>query len=150
MKTHVFSHQQKGVGLIEVMVTVLLLSTSLLSLAVMQSRSLQYNHEAYLRSQANILAYDIIDRARANINNMGSYNLEFADAAPTTTSRADLDLKDWLTAIANALPSGDGQIACDSATRACRIELQWHEAVGNDLVENGDSNSTTFIYETLL
>ena len=56
--------KQQGIGLIEVMVTVLILATSLLAMAALQSRSLQHNHSAFLRSQANIIAYDIIDRIR--------------------------------------------------------------------------------------
>ena len=65
-------NKQQGAGLIEVLVTVLILGTSLLALAALQSRSLQYNHSAYLRSQANILAYDILDRVRINRSNMSA------------------------------------------------------------------------------
>lgn len=138
-----FRQLQKGVGLIEVMVTVLLLSTALLSLAVMQKRSLQYNHEAYLRSQANILAYDIIDRARANLDNIASYNIIFSANAPTGASRAETDLRDWLNNIALALPAGDGQIVCNATTHFCSVVMQWQE------MEN-ENGPTAFVYQTVL
>lgn len=72
-------NKQEGVGLIEVMVTALILSTSLLGLAALQSRALQYNHSAYMRSQANILAYDLLDRIRASRSNIANYNLGVKD-----------------------------------------------------------------------
>ncbi len=143
---------QRGVSLIEVMVTVLLLSTSLLSLGVMQNRSLQFNHEAYLRSQANIFAYDIIDRVRANLDNIGDYSLAFAADAPSGTARSSVDLTEWSSSVASVLPNGDGQIQCSSSTRICSIALRWYEGEGADAAAEGEeqSTSTTFTYETLL
>lgn len=148
--TFTLARKQRGVGLIEVMVTVLLLSTSLLSLAVMQNRSLQFNQEAYLRSQANILAYDIIDRARANLQNVGDYNLAFNAASPAGADRSQVDLATWRTAIQARLPAGDGQIECVAATRACTVSLRWRESEGADAVDEGESTTTTFTYETLI
>ena len=143
MKNLEFYKTQKGVGLIEVMVTVLLLSTALLSLAVMQKRSLQFNHEAYLRSQANILAYDIIDRARANIDNISGYNIIFTSDAPTGSSQSDTDLREWLTNISVTLPNGDGQIVCNATSHFCSVVMRWTE-------QENDGNPTAFVYETVL
>ena len=52
--------------MIEVMVALLVLSIGLLGLAALQTTSLQYNTGSYFRSQATFLAYDILDRMRAN------------------------------------------------------------------------------------
>src|SRR5690606_27805074 len=57
---------ERGVGLIEVLVTLLILSTTLIALSALQTRSLQFNQGAYFRSQANMLAYDMLDRIRVN------------------------------------------------------------------------------------
>lgn len=140
--------KQRGVGLIEVMVTVLILSTSLLALAALQNRSLQYNHEAYLRSQANILAYDIIDRVRLNLGQLANYSLDFDDAAPIGTSREAVDLREWQQSLTAALPGGQGSIACSGATRVCVVNLRWLEANGTDAGD--DSTTTTFTYQTRL
>lgn len=138
---------QQGVGLIEVMVTVLLLSTSLLALAALQNRSLQFNHEAYLRSQANILAYDIIDRVRVNRSNATDYSLDFGDDA-TGSSLADTDLKAWSDNIAETLPGGEGEIECVAATEVCTVSLRWVEADIADAGDNGEGTTTTFTYQT--
>jgi len=138
---------QTGVGLIEVLVTVLILATSLLAMAALQSRSLQFNHGAYLRSQANIMAYDIIDRMRINRDNINDYQRDFADTIPAGTSLADTDLNDWLTNIEDTLPGGEGAIDCD-VTRICTVRLRWIEedrAPGDGESEQG---TVEFVYST--
>ena len=141
---------QKGVGLIEVLVTVLILATSLLAMAALQSRSLQFNHGAYLRSQANIMAYDIIDRMRINaVVNINDYARDYADSKPTGSSLADTDLNDWLTNIEGTLPGGEGAIDCD-ANRVCTVRLRWIEedrAPGDD---EGEQGTVEFVYSTKL
>lgn len=141
--------KQSGVGLIEVMVTVLILSTSLLALAALQSRSLQYNHEAYLRSQANVLAYDIIDRIRVNRGNATQYDLGFDDDAPAGDSAVARDLRDWRQRIAGSLPDGSSDIDCD-ADGLCTVQIRWRETDGADVDDAGDpgGETTTFSYRT--
>jgi len=56
----------RGFTLIEILVALLVLSLGLIGLAMLQATGLRYNNESYMRSQATILAYDIIDRMRAN------------------------------------------------------------------------------------
>ncbi|WP_237060497.1 type IV pilus modification protein PilV [Microbulbifer sediminum] len=137
---------QRGAGLIEVMVTVLILSTSLLGLAALQNRSLQYNHSAYLRSQANILAYDILDRVRINRGNIGSYSLAITAGAPTGTLLAPTDLREWRESLAGALPNGRGGITCSAANRLCTVTIQWAERDGIGV--DGDAEATSFQYTT--
>jgi type IV pilus assembly protein PilV len=57
---------QRGVSLIEVLVTALIMGVGLIGMATLQSKSTQFNQGAYLRSQANLLAYDIAERMRTN------------------------------------------------------------------------------------
>ncbi|AQQ68696.1 type IV pilus modification protein PilV [Microbulbifer agarilyticus] len=139
--------KQQGAGLIEVMVTVLILGTSLLALAALQSKSLQYNHSAYLRSQANILAYDILDRARINRANVASYSLGVDDAKPTGGTLAQQDMNEWLTNVETMLPGADGGIECVSATSFCTVTIQWGEQNSS-----GDANEdeSEFVYTTRL
>ncbi|MFI2813093.1 type IV pilus modification protein PilV [Microbulbifer sp. YPW16] len=138
--------QQRGAGLIEVMVTVLILSTSLLGLAAMQAASLQYNHSAYLRSQANILAYDLLDRVRLNRARMSDYNLDLdSDPPGAGGTLAKDDLIEWHDSVSDSLPDGDGGIDCDAAQRLCTIEITWSEQ--NSTGEESE-DSTTFQYTT--
>jgi len=142
-----FAGQQAGVGLIEVLVTLLILSTSLLALGAMQTRSLQFNQGAYFRSQANIFAYDMLDRMRINVNALAAYNSALLhvpeDAAPVLTPLAAADLHAWRRNISAELPNGSGGIACDAATRVCQLTIEWDEL---NSTGNVAENKTTFTY----
>ena len=58
--------RQSGISLVEVIVTILILSIGLLGMAALQNTSLKLAYDSYLRTQASFLAYDLIDRIRAN------------------------------------------------------------------------------------
>jgi type IV pilus assembly protein PilV len=147
--------KEKGVGLIEVLVTLLILSTSLLALASLQTRSLQFNQSAFMRSQANIFAYDILERMRinnpnptANINpNLATYNIALAsynlNSTAVTAPLAAADLDQWRRAIATALPDGQGGIQCDPANGVCTITIVWNELNSSGVL--GEDKST-FVY----
>lgn len=124
---------QQGVGLIEVLVTVLLLATGLLGIASMQLRSLEQNAESLTRTQANLLAYDILERVR-----MAS---PVAPAPVVTPSAGDI------TALAGArLPGGSGSIACN--VRLCTVTINWSEGARSANAE--DQQPSSFVYSTTL
>jgi type IV pilus assembly protein PilV len=58
--------RSRGFTLLEILVALLILTIGLLGLGTLQMTSLRYNHSALLRSQATLLAQDILDRMRAN------------------------------------------------------------------------------------
>lgn len=140
--------RQAGVGLIEVLVTLLILATSLLAMGALQSRSLQFNHSAYLRSQANVMAYDILDRIRINRDELASYGRDYDDDVPTGGSVADTDMAQWLGRVQTVLPGGDAEIECDD-DRVCTVSLRWVE---QDEVPGGTEvqETATFSYTTRL
>lgn len=125
--------RQRGAGLIEVMVAVLVLAIGLLGIAGMQLVSLQNNHSAALRSQAVVLAYDALDRMRANRDAafIGSYATDFTDLAPAGATIEALDLQEWKSMLVT-LPSGAGAIA--SAVVGGRtlftVTVQWDDSRG--------------------
>ena len=141
---------QRGMGLIEVLVTLLILSTSLLALGAMQTRSLQFNQGAYFRSQANIFAYDILDRMRINLDNIGEYDSELLHVdeaeAPVMTPLAAADLHAWRRNISSELPNGKGGIDCD-AESICTLTIEWDEL---NSTGNAAENKTTFTYSARL
>ena len=67
---------QSGVGLIEVLVAVLVLSIGFLGIAALQAMSLSTNNSAMARSMATIDSYSILDAMRADITSAkgGKYN----------------------------------------------------------------------------
>lgn len=142
----------RGVGLVEVLVTLLLLSIALLTLTTLQSRSLQYNQGAYLRSQANILAGDIFERMRNNIAEpRTAYNIAAAaydlNAAAATGDLSTVDVDQWRRSLAVNLPAGRGAISCVAATGICSITISWSELNGSGLAAE---NTTTLTYSARL
>lgn len=136
MRAHSFARKalrQRGAGLIEVMVAILVLAIGLLGIAGMQLVSLQNNHSAALRSQAVVLAYDALDRMRANRDAafIGSYATDFTDLPPAGTTIEALDLQEWKGMLAT-LPSGAGAISSAAAggRTVFTVTVQWDDSRG--------------------
>lgn len=69
MHTTLCSHnrrKQKGVGLIEILITIVLLAIGFLAAARMQVEGMRFSQSAYYQSQAYFLASDMINRMRTN------------------------------------------------------------------------------------
>ena len=73
---------QKGVGLIEVLVSMLILSVCLLGMAALQTVALRNGQSAQSRSMAGIMSNSITDAMRANITaaRSGAYNSKIGRA----------------------------------------------------------------------
>ncbi|MGE3296761.1 MAG: type IV pilus modification protein PilV [Porticoccaceae bacterium] len=127
---------QAGVGLIEVLIAALVFAIGLLGLARLEIANLATNHGAQLRSQATTLAYDIVDRMRANRDAAlnGDYDIDIGDAAPAGTTVAATDLQQWKADAAGQLPQGDGAIARAVASGVTRftVTVQWDDSRGED------------------
>ncbi len=122
--TRLNASREQGFTLIEVMIAVLILSVGLLGLAGLQVAALQNNQNAFMRSQATALAYDLADRMRANVLGTISGNYNPANAGVngncgTTTgcspqAMAENDLNQWNANIGQYLPMGEGFVCIDS------------------------------------
>jgi type IV pilus assembly protein PilV len=121
-----------GFTLVEVLVTLVILSAGLLGVAALHGASLRNNLDSALRSQASVLAADIADRMRGNRDAAldQDYDLAIGDATPTLTGTPTLaqrDLNAWRTVLGQALPNGTGAVDVDPATDICLITVQWGE-----------------------
>ena len=134
--------------LIEVMVTIIIVSFGMLGVAGVILNSLKANESSYGRAQAVWLANDVIDRMRANRTAAESINLPYnltLNATPTGTGVPTTDLTAWLAALAATLPSGKGSISVVSATKKVTVTVQW-----DDSRASGGSSTQQFVVETRL
>lgn len=124
---------QGGFSLIEVLVAVIVLSIGLLGISGIQLIGLKYNDSAYLRTQASLFAYDIMDRMRANraAAIAGNYDKALSAFDPlaavpgTSAPVAQSDLYDWYRKLNSELRAS-GAIDCNNAG-ICTITVQWDD-----------------------
>jgi len=110
VRTGPLSRHTRGFTLFETLVCLVVLSIGLLGLVRMQAASIRLNNSSYLRGQAALLAYDILDRMRINseVAEAGEYDLALdalpEDAPPVcvgiaagcdTSELARFDLAQW-------------------------------------------------------
>jgi type IV pilus assembly protein PilV len=102
-----------GFSLVEVLISIVILSIGLLGMAGLTAASMNGTNESYYRSQATVLADDILDRMRANVATArgGQYDViagPVYTAAPNTMAR--FDSEEWVGTIAQTLPGGVGTV----------------------------------------
>lgn len=117
---------QQGFSLLEVLIAILILAIGLLGMAQLQGSGMRSSHGAYLRTQATILAADILDSMRANptVARSGGYN---ANLQATYTQPSDpvaqVDVNAWKANLAALLPNGDGRIVTSGSDVS--VVVQW-------------------------
>ncbi len=141
----------KGFTLVEVLVTLLVLSIGLLGIAKLVLVTSRANDSAYLRTQATALAYSILDSMRANRDAAagGSYNgtsaaisnpgVACSATSPCSSAAiAQYDLWQWKNALTAGLgPSGGGTVTTANVTDpttgatdvTATITVQWDDSV---------------------
>ncbi len=114
--------------LIEVLVAVLVLAIGLLGAAALQLNALKYTDNARMTSQASFIAYDMLDRIRANAG--VDYAWAQAERAPPGTSTAsvrDLDLHDFEANIVG-FAGKDAKGAVAVSGNEVTISITWEDA----------------------
>ncbi|MCL4779883.1 MAG: type IV pilus modification protein PilV [Gammaproteobacteria bacterium] len=124
---------QSGLSLIEVLITVVLVSIGLLGLAGLQLTSVRNSNSSGERFIATTLAQDILDRMRANRSNAADYALAMA-ANPAAGAVAGDDLDIWMDTLQATLPDGDGSIEVDD-DNLVTVTVQWTDAVDRSLMD---------------
>jgi type IV pilus assembly protein PilV len=145
---------QSGVGLIEVLVAVLVLSIGFLGIAALQAMSLSTNNSALARSMATINSYSILDSMRADAANArsGSYDgTVTADACPDAgTSLVGVQLNQWCKQLGQSLgavATTKGTVACATGgTGACTITITFDDSRAGV----GGTNNQTIVTRAML
>ncbi|MGD1988158.1 MAG: type IV pilus modification protein PilV [Pseudomonadales bacterium] len=129
-----------GFSLLEVLVAMTLLALGVLGMGSLQLSVLRAQQGSQERTQATILAEDLLERAW--LNPRQSYALGF-DAEPpssvdcgsqscTPAQLRSFDQAQWLRALASTLPEGDGAVEESGLER--RVTVRWREGPGSPLL----------------
>ena len=116
-----YHNRQGGISMIEVLISVAIASIGLLGLAGMQATGLQSNHTAYHRSQANVLAYDMADRIRANVDTAANYLSSYTPVTLDPVTK--VEIIDGVPVVVIQYPENEeNQIDGCSTTGGCTAE----------------------------
>lgn len=120
------------------LVSIIVLTMGLLSVAGLTARSLAANDSSGYRASAGQLAMRISDAMRANreATFSGAYALTMGQSAPAPTSKAGADLTTWKSAL-SALPDGDGSVAYSNVSQQATIIVRWNDQrAGGDITSD--------------
>jgi type IV pilus assembly protein PilV len=137
---------QRGVGMIEVLVAVLILAIGLLGVAALQATALRNSQSAMERSQGVVHAYAVFDSMRANpaAARAGDYNVGMTCNAPGVGTLAQSDLNSWITIMQRDLGStACGSVAC--VADLCTVTVRWDDSRATGGVSNQSFTTTSRI-----
>ena len=135
MRSDKLGQQQKGFGILEILITVFVLAVGLLGIASLQTLGFRASQGSYMRTIASYKAYEMIDRMRANPDGIaaGSYNAISGIPSATDCSlqscsfsaMATYDANQWNTELAYLLPSGQGTVTRSGSVFT--VVVRWDE-----------------------
>lgn len=166
----------RGFTLVEVLVSLVILSIGLLGIAKLMLFSSHSNDSAYLRSQATDLAYEMLDYMRANTSTAALPFYNTAAATPATdpgftcitaapcANLALYDVYQWKLRLnansgvvpAGALPNGQGSVTTTTnagGQTSVTIIVSWDDSVGQTTLNQGApaaANTQSITLETVL
>ncbi|MGE8190162.1 type IV pilus modification protein PilV [Pseudomonas sp. NPDC086278] len=118
------THAQEGMTLIEVLVALVILTVGLLGAAAIQLNALKYTDSSRMTSQASFIAYDLMDRIRAN--SAADYTVTPPTSGNLNVAR-DQDLYDFSTNIVSfGGASATGSVALSQ--RVYTITITWDDS----------------------
>lgn len=135
------SNRHAGFTLLEVLVTLFVISMALLGTAGLQAYALKFTQSGQLRTQAIILGIDLLERIEANNEAaiIGAYvanplptaiPVDCDAAACTTAQLATFDLVQFGTKLAAELPSGTATVAVAGAGPwTYTLQVSWVERI---------------------
>ena len=132
-----------GFSMVEVLVSIVVVTMGLLGLAGLSMRSMAANDSSGYRAAAAQAAMQVTDALRTNRQMVvdGKFTQGFG-ATSLTDPRATAVVTGWKTALAR-LPQGDGSIAFDAVSQTALVTVRWDDRRGN---QSSTESATTQTY----
>lgn len=126
-----------GFSLIEMLISLIILSLGILPLIALQIATLRYSNSAFQRFEASLLAQDILEVMRTNRGPIshGQYDRNVHDETKSPDNITKQDLARWEDSLSQKLPMGTGLVRT-YGTEA-EITVHWIE-----LGTSNDGNRT--------
>ncbi|HEX5353710.1 MAG TPA: type IV pilus modification protein PilV [Rhodanobacteraceae bacterium] len=133
---------QRGVGMLEVLIAVLVTSIGFLGMAALQAKALSTNNSAMARSMATVASYSILDAMRADLADAeaNAYDGPVVAnncAASGGSGLAHTQLVDWCQQLGDrlgALATTTGTVSCTKVSTAttntadCTVTIQFDDS----------------------
>lgn len=135
--------RQAGISLIEVLIALLIMTIALLGAAALQVNALKYTDSAALRTKASFIAYDMMDRIRANPT--GTYAIANLAAIPTGSTSpvvATQDLMDFGQSVKALGSTVDATIVLTDKV-VYTITINWDDTRAANLVRANNTSDTS-------
>ncbi len=134
-KLNIREKLQKGSSLIETVVALFVLAIGVLGVMSMQVKSIQFNKNSHLYSQASFLANDIYEGMLLTPDLANTYVIHYDDATPSKPSCGngnncsasqivDWNLSNWRNNVTSLLPGGRSEIDQVAGQLVIRIEFE--------------------------
>jgi type IV pilus assembly protein PilV len=125
-------HVQSGFSLLEVLISIVVLSIGALGAAGMQVAALKDTGSANSRYRAASLASGMTDTLRANRTAAVTGASEFVSAlaAGTCSAVAVTAVTRWANQIDCELPGGKGSVEIDTFTKRAIVTVEWDDSRG--------------------
>ena len=139
--------RQTGFGLIEVLVSLLIVSIGLLGIASLQIMALKNVGSSMERSQAVIQTYSYLDILRANRAQavISGLDVPVMTCNPLSLAASKVEQRKWITQLHQTLgPQSCGRVECLGGGK-CTITVQW-----DDSRAEGGSEEQQLVTETML
>lgn len=119
---------QRGATLLEVLIALLLVAIGVLGAVLLQTSALRYSVSAADHTQATFIAYDMLDRMRANSANLSSYALTVTPGCVAVSAASSIiatDIADFSHAVGCLLPGGHGAVTISG--QQASVALGWSQ-----------------------
>lgn len=147
---------QRGVGMVEILIALLVMSIGLLGYAGLQLRALNSTEEAHYRTQAIAIAQDLSERIAANPQSMAVYTTAgnwvqlqaaagkpngwddcvLAPCTPDQMAQNDIFQASWQSAL--LLPAGQAHAEQCAASQAVCVTVTWNDTTPATCAPPGD------------